>query len=576
MAVCSFILFSPLLSARLSAPSTIQSVSRSTGSVLGGEEVVITGKALYLPKSVTFGGVPATIVSSGVAFIDVITPPHAAGAVDVAVLNSGGYTTVVTNGFTYTMAIATSSLSDGIAGISYSQTLQASGGTTPYHWSVVTGSLPSGLHLGSGTGEITGIPAANYATYSFTLQVKDSSSPQLIATRSLSITIDIGLKTGPIPASFFGMSVIDPGNWPSISFGAFGKGGETTWPYVEPVKGQFNWTRLDAFVADAKAHGKTLFWTSQYVPQWAAKDPSTCSAPNKEEICTSTVANIADWDDFCTALVQRYKGRILMYELWNEPDGTDFTGTLADMVELTQHFYAIVRANDPGALIALPSAIHATWLSSYFAAGGPTGVDVISTHGYLENAGNVPEALEAAKAVGLHAVMLQYGLANKPIWDTESSWGPDVSAGLDPDAEAAFLARDYLLHWSDGMTVFYWYAYDSPAWGTLWSSGVNKAGLAYTQVYKWMTGASMPEPCAVEGTVYTCSLTRPNGYRALAVWDSGQTCTTGGGCSTSNYTAPNYIVQYRDLMGEVSEIQMSQVLLIGAKPILLENQEPPN
>src|ERR1700733_3494933 len=162
LAVCSFIFFSPLLSARLSAPSTIQSVSRSTGSVLGGEEVVITGKALYLPKSVTFGGVPATIVSSGVAFINVITPPHAVGTVDVAVLNSGGYTTVVTNGYTYTMAIATLSLSDGIAGISYSQTLQATGGTAPYHWSVVTGSLPSGLHLGSGTGEITGIPAANY------------------------------------------------------------------------------------------------------------------------------------------------------------------------------------------------------------------------------------------------------------------------------------------------------------------------------------------------------------------------------------------------------------------------------
>jgi len=582
IAVFSLICFSEPTPAQTVVPPvgqpTLQKASPSVGTTLGGTKVTLTGNHLYLPTQVLFGGAPATVLSSGVTFIKVVTPPHAVGAVDVQVVKPGGLTAVLTNGYTYTVDILTSSLSDGIAGISYNQTLAATGGVPPYHWSVVAGSLPSGLSLGTTTGIITGFPAANYGAFTFTVEAADSSSPSpFSATRSLSITIDLGLHPGPVPASFFGLSAASPKDWPSISFGAFGKGGEDTWPYLEPAKGQFNWSRMDAFVANANAHGISLFWVNHDVPRWAAANTSTCKVAQGQPVCTSTVANIADWDDFCAALVTRYKGKILMYELWNEPDTDNFTGTLADMVGLTQQLYNVVRANDPGALIASPSATNATWLGSYFAAGGPTGVDVIAVHGYLQPAGDRPESLAAYKAIPWHPVMLQYGLGNKPIWDTEGSWGQDNIAALDSDAQAAFLARFYLLHWSAGITSFYWYSWDDPVWGTLWNSttGVSKAGLAYTQVDRWMTGAAMPQPCSIEGTVYTCSFTRGNGYSALAVWDSSQTCTAGGGCTTSNYTAPAAFVQYRELTGAVTPIQSGQVVLIGAKPILLENQNRP-
>jgi len=575
IAALSFIVFCQVASAHLSGPSTVQSTSPSIGSLLGGTKVTINGGLLYLPESVSFGGVPATVVSSGTTFIKVVAPAHSVGTVDVTVVNSAGYKTVLTNGYTYTIALSPSSLPDGIAGISYNRTLEAAGGTAPYHWSVVAGSLPSGLQLGSG-GNITGVPAANYGTSTFTVQATDSSSPKLVATIGLSIAIDIGLLPGPIPASFFGMSVINPKVWPSASLGAFGKGGETTWPYLEPSKGIFNWTRLDAFVANAKAHGTTMYLTNSGVPSWAAANTSTCTFPQGTSVCTSMVADISDWDDFCTALVQRYKGQIMMYELWNEPDEPSFTGTLADMVELTTHLYNIIRANDPNALIASPSIIRAPWFGNYFAAGAPRGVDVIATHGYLENSGNVAEALAAAKTAAWHPIMIRYGLQSKPLWDTESSWGTDTGAGLDAEAQAAFLTRDYLLHWSAGITAFYWYAWDSPTWGTLWTSTPSEAGLAYTQVSNWMIGASMPEPCSAQGTVYTCPLARANGYSALAVWDASKTCTTAGGCPTSNFKAPAGFVQYRCLNGTVNQIQPGEVVLIGAKPILLENQNPPN
>ncbi|MCB9384653.1 MAG: putative Ig domain-containing protein [Bryobacterales bacterium] len=54
-----------------------------------------------------------------------------------------------------------------------SQTLAATSGTTPYVWSVSTGSLPDGLTLNPSTGVITGVPTAEGAA-SFSLQVADA------------------------------------------------------------------------------------------------------------------------------------------------------------------------------------------------------------------------------------------------------------------------------------------------------------------------------------------------------------------------------------------------------------------
>ena len=52
--------------------------------------------------------------------------------------------------------VTTTSLPGGTAGTAYSTTLQASGGTTPYSWSVSAGTLPAGLSLAASTGVISG------------------------------------------------------------------------------------------------------------------------------------------------------------------------------------------------------------------------------------------------------------------------------------------------------------------------------------------------------------------------------------------------------------------------------------
>ncbi|HVN21204.1 MAG TPA: cellulase family glycosylhydrolase [Dongiaceae bacterium] len=378
---------------------------------------------------------------------------------------------------------------------------------------------------------------------------------------------------GPIPSTYFGMHIIFTTDWPTSSFGALGKGSSVSWPFVELSRGVYDWSTLDAYVDLAQSHGMSFLYSQAYVPMWAAKDVNTCSIPyvGGPYTCTSTVANIKDWDDFVNALVKRYKGRIQIYELWNEPDCNGFTGTVNDMITLTQHEHDDIRANDPSALIASPSAISKSYMDSYWSSGGTRDVDIVSLHGYPDVVNNdVPESIGGFKTKPLKDLMNTYGLQGKLLYDTEASWGNETRSITDPDQQAAFLARHFILHWNYGVTRFYWYAWDNPTWGTLWSAtgGKTKAAKAYDQVYNWLKGATMPSQCTETGGdgtiyhgVYACKITRSGGYTGQIVWNTD---------GSSTYTAASTYGHYRDLNGKTFTIASTHKVTIGTKPIILE------
>lgn len=71
------------------------------------------------------------------------------------------------------LSIATTSFSNGAAGISYTASLSAQGGLSPYTFSLVSGSIPNGLALAS-SGTISGTPAVAGPNI-FMVQVSDSN-----------------------------------------------------------------------------------------------------------------------------------------------------------------------------------------------------------------------------------------------------------------------------------------------------------------------------------------------------------------------------------------------------------------
>ena len=72
-------------------------------------------------------------------------------------------------------------------GVAYGTGLAATGGITPYTWSITQGALPAGLAISSTTGVISGT-STSAGTASFTVTVTDSGSPALTAATAFTLT----------------------------------------------------------------------------------------------------------------------------------------------------------------------------------------------------------------------------------------------------------------------------------------------------------------------------------------------------------------------------------------------------
>jgi hypothetical protein len=109
-----------------------------------------------------------------------------------------------------TVSLTPSSLPGGTVGAAFSQSLGASGGTSPYSYAVTAGSLPNGLSLNSSTGAVTGTPTAG-GTFNFTITATDSTtgSGPYTASQAYSVTIaapTISLSPSSLPAATDGAS----------------------------------------------------------------------------------------------------------------------------------------------------------------------------------------------------------------------------------------------------------------------------------------------------------------------------------------------------------------------------------
>jgi len=103
------------------------------------------------------------------------------------------------------LSVTTSSLAVGVDGSAYTQTLQATGGVSPYSWTVTTGTLPTGLSLNSSTGVISGTPTGASATFTVTATDSETPTPQT-ANKQLTITVNpqLAVTTASLPAGTVG------------------------------------------------------------------------------------------------------------------------------------------------------------------------------------------------------------------------------------------------------------------------------------------------------------------------------------------------------------------------------------
>jgi len=403
-----------------------------------------------------------------------------------------------------------------------------------------------------------------------------------------------GQKRDDIPIYPRFMNVIDhsPGTWPQVPFHSLRLWDtDTRWADLNPSQGTYDWTHLDKWLSTAQKHpGTTFLFTLAMTPRWASSNPDDhvchyapgeCDAPN--DLNADGTGTDQHWKDFVTAVATHVNGQINRWEIWNEPyEKFYWNGTVFQLARMAQDARAIILSIDPTAKL-LNGGVEAQhpwalrWWDAYGAAGGLNYADILALHGDVrvipEKCGVFPEAESLITVMGnLKAILKKYGQQDKPVWDTEASWGPtDRDCFTNRDLQAAFLARFFLLHRSVGIRRFWWRGWIDSGDGLYdQETGITKAGLAYTNLHSWlMTVPLTMQPCTVSGTIWTCNFKGPKGYRAQAVWDTSQTCKDGN-CEFSAYSPDPQFTDYKTLDGNTIQL-IGNPVPIGAKPVWLEN-----
>ncbi len=352
-----------------------------------------------------------------------------------------------------------------------------------------------------------------------------------------------------VPDAYFGMIVEGAATTPTIAYGSQRlSSADVSWPGIEPARGVFDFTALDARVATAAASGAEVVLTLGPTPRWASAAGAAPAAPT----------SASDWSGYVQAVASRYKGRVAGYEIWGVADTADgWTGSVAQMVELSVDAHFAIKAADPGAVVVSPSG-DASWLAQYLDAGGTAAIDAVGS-----NASGTPAQPEAQVrvATALRTTMNAHGAGSKALWEMSS--GGNGAAALSADDAESYVARLLILNWANGVSRVYWDSWDGQGGDSIpltdGNGQANAAASAYARVGQWLRGAVM-NGCATDvSSTWTCQISR-GGVTEWIVWNAV------GAANSSSLGAASLT----DLSGNREDLSGISSISIGRKPVLLQ------
>lgn len=207
---------------------------------------------------------------------------------------------------------------------------------------------------------------------------------------------------------------------------------DVLWQNVEQSPGVYTFPEWwDTYLDSAKAHGVEI----QLVINSQGNIYGSTSFPKTDE-------ELAQFAAYAKAVIEKYKGKIKYYELFNETNYSKVTDG-AGYTAMLKYVYPILKAADPDCKIitGVLSGTDTKYAEEILKAGGADYMDMFSFHPYVypssPEKGNFKAQLEEMKAL-----FNKYTKKDIHFWLTELGWSScENDLGVTEEQKADYLLR---------------------------------------------------------------------------------------------------------------------------------------
>jgi hypothetical protein len=185
------------------------------------------------------------------------------------------------------------------------------------------------------------------------------------------------------------------------------------WSGVQPDKDTWTFEHLDTLLADAEKAGIQLLPILDYSVSFA--NPAH--------------RHLDLWEKYVRALVERYRARLPVWEVWNEQNIPNFwkdpdqeKPDPAAYLPLLKRTYETIKSIDPKLTVAVGgyAGIPYDYIEKLYEFGGGKYFDIMNVHPYSQP--EPPEVRLEERLARLRDLMAKHGDASKPVWITELGW----------------------------------------------------------------------------------------------------------------------------------------------------------
>jgi hypothetical protein len=219
------------------------------------------------------------------------------------------------------------------------------------------------------------------------------------------------------------------------------------WHEIEREKGKYDFTAYRKLLAELDAAGLRALFILCY-----GNDLYEPGAPKKPESQAAFAAFVAQ-------AVREFRGRGVVWEMWNEPNLGKFWQPAPDpdqYAALANRVGDTIRTVAPGEWYVGPavSGFDMPFLEAIFRRGVLRRFDAVTVHPYRPME---PESVTEDWS-RLRTLLARYTPAGKTVPVLSGEWGySELYAGLDKERQARYVARQYLINLRSGVPLSIWY-----------------------------------------------------------------------------------------------------------------------